>query len=108
MRSAAKPIAESRKGPAEELAIARVTTGLAPAPSVVADEMMTIAMTMPAMPVMAPASATRPLVVARPARPVLVRRPVVRSVPTTGEPPDEKENREGYARQRQEPLPRER
>ena len=27
MRSAAKPIAESRKGPAEELAIARVTTG---------------------------------------------------------------------------------
>src|SRR5215210_3347417 len=52
--------------------------------------------------------AALPLVVARPACPVLVRRPVVRSVPTTGEPPDEKENREGYARQRQEPLPRER
>ena len=28
MRNAAKPMAESRKGPAEELAIARVTTGI--------------------------------------------------------------------------------
>ena len=59
MRNAAKPMAESRNGPAEALATARVTTGFASAPSVVALEMMTIAMTMPAMPVMAPANATR-------------------------------------------------
>ena len=58
-RKAAKPMAERRKGPAEALAIARVTTGFALAPSVVALEMMTIAMVMPAMPVIAPANATR-------------------------------------------------
>ena len=52
-------MAERRKGPAEALAIARVTTGFASAPSVVALEMMTIAMVMPAMPVIAPANATR-------------------------------------------------
>ena len=52
-------MAERRNGPAEALAIARVTTGFASAPSVVALEIMTIAMVMPAMPVMAPANATR-------------------------------------------------
>ena len=36
MRNAAKPMAESRNGPAEALATARVTTGFASAPSVVA------------------------------------------------------------------------
>ena len=58
-RNAAKPIAESRNGPAEALAMARVTTGFASAPSVVALEMITIAMVMPAMPVIAPANAAR-------------------------------------------------
>ena len=46
--NAAKPIAESRKGPADVLAIARVTTGFVSAPSVVALEMMTIAIVIPA------------------------------------------------------------
>ena len=59
MRNAAKPMAESKKGPAEAVATARVTMGFAWAPSVVALAIMTIAMAMPAMPVIAPANATR-------------------------------------------------
>ena len=52
-------MAESKKGPAEAVATARVTMGFAWAPSVVALAIMTIAMAMPAMPVIAPANATR-------------------------------------------------
>ena len=52
-------MAERRNGPAEVLAIARVTDGFASAPSVFALEMITIAMVIPAMPVIAPANATR-------------------------------------------------
>jgi len=52
-------MADRRNGPAEALAIARVTTGFASAPSVVALEMITIAIAIPAMPVIAPAKATR-------------------------------------------------